>query len=264
MRITLPGRWAIGLVLGTIVWIGCSESSNQSPDSGSAGAGGVGGQNSDMVTVPAGPFMMGCNSPIDQNCNPDESPYHSADLSGFAIDTTEVTQEAYAACAQAGACLVIQGMPADQVPVHDVTWTTASAYCAWVGKRLPTEAEWEKAARGTDGRVYPWGNTPPACAEANFGTCAGMLLPVGGRPAGASPYGALDMAGNVAEWVANRYAADYYASSPTTDPQGPISGTDYVDRGGWYRSSAAQIRTSFREANPPATGLSYMGFRCVR
>jgi formylglycine-generating enzyme required for sulfatase activity len=245
-------------LLGAIALGACSGSSagGRADGGGSAGAGG-------MVPVPAGTFMMGCNGAVDSSCNADEKPYHSVDLAAFAIDKTEVTQAAYAACAAAGACLTMQGMPADDVPVHDVPWTGAAAYCAWAGKRLPTEAEWEKAARGTDGRIYPWGNSAPTCDVANSGSCAGAPLAVGGRAAGASPYGALDMVGNVAEWVADLYAADYYASSPATDPTGPATGTDHVDRGGWYRSSAAQLRVSLREANAPDTALSYVGFRCA-
>jgi serine/threonine-protein kinase len=231
---------------------GCSGSSSGGPQGGAGGAGGT-PASVDMVAVPGGPFMMGCNAAADSSCNPDENPYRRVGVAAFSIDKTEVTQAAYVACAAAGACPALGGLPADQVPVHDVTWTAASAYCAWAGKRLPTEAEWEKAARGIDGRVYPWGNQAPTCGQANFGTCAGMLLPVGGRGAGASPYGALDMAGNVAEWVADHYAPDAGAS-----------GGAYVDRGGWYRSSPSQVRASFREANSADTSLAYLGLRCAK
>ena len=253
--------FVIAVVLAPWVSVAaCSSSGDGAKDSGT-GAGGRGG--GDMVGVPGGPFMMGCNS-ADKQCNADESPYHSVDLSDFSIDRTEVTEADYLACSAAGVCPAVQGMQADAIPVHDVAWTTAAAYCAWAGKRLPTEAEWEKAARGTDGRIYPWGNAAPTCELANFGTCAGALVAVGGRNAGASPYGALDMVGNAAEWVADHYAADYYAESPTSNPQGPSAGADYVDRGGWYRSSPAQVRSSFREANSADTALAYLGFRCAR
>jgi len=258
-------RPIIALMVAAAAGAACSGSSRDNADSGAAGSGGQAGVGAgDMVAVPAGAFLMGCNGAVDQNCNADESPYHSVDLAAFSIDKTEVTQAAYAACADAGACPAILGMPSDLVPVHGVGWATASAYCTWAGKRLPTEAEWEKAARGTDGRVYPWGNSDPTCDEANFGTCAGAPLAVGERSSGASPYGALDMAGNVAEWVADHYAADYYAASPAQNPPGPATGANYVDRGGWYRSRAEQLRASFREPNSPDTALSYLGFRCAQ
>ncbi len=253
------------LILGAAVVLaaGCSGSGSGHPDSSATDAPGSGGAG-EMVAVPAGTFMMGCNAAVDSSCNSDENPYHSVYLDAFSIDKTEVTQAAYSACIAVGACLSIQGLPSDDVPIHAITWTSAAGYCAWAGKRLPTEAEWEKAARGTDGRIYPWGNSAPTCDQAVFGTCATTPAAVGGRAAGASPYGALDMAGNVAEWVADVYGADYYASSPTNDPSGPSTGSENVDRGGWYRSSAVQIRTSFREANSADTVLAYLGFRCAQ
>jgi formylglycine-generating enzyme required for sulfatase activity len=265
-----PTSCAIGaLLLGWCAGTACSTTPAARSEGGAGGSGGgpgggAGTGAAEMVSVPAGSFMMGCNSAVDTSCNPDESPYHSVYLDAFSIDKTEVTQAAYSSCIAAGTCLAIQGLPSDQVPVHDMTLANAMDYCAWVGERLPTEAEWEKAARGTDGRIYPWGNDAPTCDLAVFGTCASAPAAVGGRSAGASPYGALDMAGNVAEWVADLYAADYYQSSPDSDPTGPTTGTDHVDRGGWYRSSAAQVRVSFREANSADTAIDYVGFRCAR
>jgi formylglycine-generating enzyme required for sulfatase activity len=255
-----PAHLATTAILLSCAGASCSSTTSAHAD-GSPGDGAAGAE---MVSVPAGAFLMGCNSSVDTGCNPDESPYHSVTLDAFSIDKTEVTQAAYTACIAAGACLAIQGLPSDEVPVHDMTLANAMAYCAWAGKRLPTEAEWEKAARGTDGRSYPWGNAAPTCDRAVFGTCATAPAPVGGRSAGASPYGALDMAGNVAEWVSDFYAADYYAGAPGSNPPGPSSGTDHVDRGGWYRSSAAQVRASFREANTTNTAIDYIGFRCAR
>ena len=261
----LPAQLAIAAAIMTLgAATACSSTPAARAEGGAGGSPGDGAVGAEMVSVPAGAFMMGCNSAVDTSCNPDESPYHSVSLAAFSIDKTEVTEAAYSACIAAGACLAIQGLASDQVPIHDMTLANATAYCAWAGKRLPTEAEWEKAARGTDGRIYPWGNDAPTCDKAVFGTCATAPAAVGGRTAGASPYGALDMAGNVAEWVSDFYAADYYASSPGSDPPGPSAGTNHVDRGGWYRSSVAQVRASFREANSGDTAVDYVGFRCAR
>ena len=172
----------------------------------------------EMVAVAAGPFVRGAT-----DGEPDEKPVRRLSLPAFAIDRTEVTIEAYAACVRTGACPAVPGAatpaPADgRLPAVGVSWTEAAAFCAWAGKRLPTEDEWEKAARGSDGRRYPWGDRPE-CQRANFGNfggdgrCAaegapGRPVAVGSFPSGASPYGALDMAGNVWEWVADRYRVD--------------------------------------------------------
>lgn len=213
----------------------------------------------DMVAVPAGGFEMGCHMATDPSCEPDELPYHVVTLAAFHIDRTEVTEAAYGTD------------PSSHKPATSVSWFEADAYCRSIGKRLPTEAEWEKAARGTDDRVYPWGNDAPTCELANFKDCGEMVEDVGMHPAGASPYGALDMAGNVEEWVADWYGA--YPSVALTNPTGPATGIQRVLRGGSFISSAAEIRTSYRNANAPdasATDLDpqtnsvTFGVRCAR
>jgi formylglycine-generating enzyme required for sulfatase activity len=223
------------------------------------------------VGVPATTFMMGCHQAIDPNCDADESPYHAVTLAAYAIDRTEVTQMAYQQCVAASACTLpfTNFDPAGHAafPVTNVSWMQAATYCAFVGARLPTEAEWELAARGTDGRVYPWGNAPADCTLANIaGTgCPGYVEPVGSHPSGASPYGALDMAGNVWEWTADYYDATYYATSPSTAPTGPTTGTNRTYRGGSYGNDATLARASNRASTySPGVGGSGLGFRCVR
>jgi formylglycine-generating enzyme required for sulfatase activity len=156
----------------------------------------------------------------------------------------------------------------DDHPIVNVSWDDAKAYAKWAGVSLPTEAQWEKAARGTDGREYPWGNDWDAskcrCSKTQFGD-AGSTSPVGSYPAGGSPYGCLDMAGNVCEWCADRYGQDYYASSPARNPTGPESGDRRVLRGGsWNDYNATLFRSAFRNYINPSRGIQLLfGFRCA-
>jgi formylglycine-generating enzyme required for sulfatase activity len=230
---------------------------------------------SDMVVVPAGKFDMGC----DSGCiDADEQPLHKVYLDEFYIDIYEVTNAKYAECVDAGVCDPpayknsyshnnYYGKPTyDNYPVIYVDWDMAGTYCAWRGKRLPTEAEWEKAARGTDGRIYPWGSHSVTCKYANGDNdLCGLSDPnaVGSYPDGASPYGALDMAGNVWEWVYDWYKANYYTSSPSNNPTGPSSGTYRVIRGGGWGSINGLLTFYRNGTNEPSKVSVTIGFRCV-
>jgi formylglycine-generating enzyme required for sulfatase activity len=237
-----------------------------------------------MVYVPAGEFLMGSTEedidavmaecaasgyPCNREWFAGEQPQHSVYLDAYWIDRTEVTNAQYRQCVEAGACeepgcWENNYLNAPEQPVVCVSWYDARDYAAWVGGRLPTEAEWEKAARGTDGRIYPWGNNPPDCQKANYSGCAGNPLPVGSHPDGASPYGALDMAGNVWEWVADRYYEHYYRfESPFRNPQGPESGDDRVLRGGALDGQWS-VRCAYRDRRYPPYWFNVYGFRvCV-
>jgi formylglycine-generating enzyme required for sulfatase activity len=235
---------------------------------------------SQMVTVPGGAFKMGCDALHNggYGCLSREVPLHTVLLDTFLIDKYEVTNADYAQCVNNGYCTLTitssktrpsyYGNPAfDNYPKIYVTWSEANDYCFWAGKRLPTEAEWEKAARGDkDTRAFPWGDSIPDCSIANYATvpvCVGDTNQVGSYPAGESPYGALDMAGNVAEWVNDWYQADYYTGSPSSNPPGPVSGTTKVNRGGSYGVLSEYVRIAFRNYYLPDSRNSMTGFRCA-
>jgi sulfatase modifying factor 1 len=228
-----------------------------------------------MVTIPAGEFLMG-NS--EGNGRADEWPQRSVYLDAFAIDQVEVTNERYMAFVTTtghrnppnpygtGPLTSIKGI--ERLPVVQVTWYDAKAYCSWAKKRLPTEAEWEKAARGTDGRRFPWGNNPPTPNRANYDrewADEKTLFPVGSLPEGDSPYGVKDMAGNAREWVSDWYDPDYYQHAPVRNPQGPDKkGVVRSIRGGSWHSPLADIRASARGRGGFALQTHGTGFRCAR
>jgi formylglycine-generating enzyme required for sulfatase activity len=221
-----------------------------------------------LVKVPEGPFTMGCNAATDDECREDEKPAHDVMLPAFEIDRTEVTQSQYFGCVDAGAC-TFPKCPWDPCaradhPVGCVNREQAIAYCTFAKKRLPTEAEWEKAARGTDGRKYPWGNDPVDCAHANMAACGGDTKPVGAQPSNASPYGALDMAGNVVEWTNDVYLETYYSISPATSPTGPADGPHFGGRGGGFKSDPIWQRAGSRDKYQPEYTRTSMGIRCAR
>jgi formylglycine-generating enzyme required for sulfatase activity len=219
-----------------------------------------------MVYVPAGGFLMGAadNEPASEE---DEKPQHTVYLDAFWIDRTSVTNAQYRKCVEAGVCHRPSGWDNEHTsvynqPVVGVTWDDAQAYATWVGGRLPTEAEFEKACRGTDGRMWPWGNSSPDCTKAATARCATYPVGVEHYPAGASPYGALGMAGNSWQWVADWYSATYYAQSPTRNPQGPDSGNLRVLRGG-STSGGYLIRCAARDATGQDNPKGRWGFRVL-
>ena len=237
---------------------------------------------------------MGCDSSnLAESCSSDEQPLHTVTLDAYYIDKYEVTNARYKACVAAGGCTVPGSVDSSKrspyygtstyadYPVLNVDWFQANAFCAWAGKRLPTEAEWEKAARGSsDTRKYPWGdefdgnrlnfcdiNCESDWKDEAYNDGYADTAPVGSYPSGASPYGVMDMAGNVDEWVQDWYDSSYYSVSPSNNPQGPETGTYRVLRGGSWVSFdfVGDVRSALRSVLPPRPlDLDSNGFRCVR
>jgi formylglycine-generating enzyme required for sulfatase activity len=236
----------------------------------------------DWLDVPAGAFAMG-----SRWGEPDEQPERRVLLDAYRLARTETTVAQYKACVDAGWCKAdmvdgeqLEGLPwrasrhcnasrHDRMghPMNCVSWWEAVAFCEWVGGRLPTEAEWEKAATGGE-RMYPWGDTPPTCTHATMnvgedGCGAGGTSAVCERPQGQTPSGACDMAGNVWEWVSDWYGAGYYAAGEDSAPTGPEQGTGRVRRGGSFRDGSSDLRSTNRWHLVSVYRSATLGFRCA-
>jgi len=219
----------------------------------------------EMIYIPAGPFLMGNSRRMA-----DANPSRTVTLSGFYIDKTPVTVGMYRRyCKETGRRMLWapKDPRADDYPISTASYDEAAAYCRWAGGRLPTEAEWEKAARGTDGRIYPWGNafdrSRLRCSQSALGDVGGTA-PVGSYPSGASPYGVLDMAGNVYQWCSDWFSADYPKTAPLVNPTGPATGKERVLRGGSWNFFAPNSFFSFRRfGQAPDRRTNGLGFRCA-
>jgi len=229
-----------------------------------------------LVFVPEGPFVMGSPN-TDPLAFGNEMPDHTVDVPSFWVDRTEVTNTQYQLCVADKAC-ILPGVhdsvshagyyddPAyADYPVIWVSWEQATAYCTWAGRRLPAEAEWEKAARGTDARLYPWGNQPPDNTLLNYDFAAGDTTKVGSFPNGASPYGMLDASGNVVEWVGGFYYDSYFVAvaNPVT-PTASFRGGVRTLRSSSWNDLFANIRAASRRfSNSQSGSFNDVGFRCA-
>jgi formylglycine-generating enzyme required for sulfatase activity len=219
-----------------------------------------------MDEIPAGTLLRG--SP-EETGEEDETPIDEVFVPAFYIDRYEVTNADYARCVESGLCrspdeLDPELFGAPRQPVVGVGWHDAMTYCRWSGKRLPTEVEWERAARGDDSRVYPWGDEPPSCELAVFVECDRYgPAEVGGRPAGQGPFGTQDLAGNVWEWVHDWYAPRHFPAGPEGTHEGPPAGRQRVLRGGSWHFGAQYIRAANRHRDDPEQRAPWYGFRCA-
>lgn len=223
----------------------------------------------ELVLVPEGAFWMG-----SEEGWVDESPVHEVWLDAYHLGMGPVTNRQYLefvlATGQHYPCSYGDDFDGPDRPVVGVSWHDAAAFCRWLSSetsawwRLPTEAEWEKAARGQDGREYPWGDEQPDSRRCNFDERVGHTTEVGSYPGGVSPFGGHDMAGNVWEWCADWYGEDCYSRSPEHNPQGPSSGDTRVFRGGSWYNNAYYCRSAARYYRPPTYRYRYIGFRVAR
>jgi iron(II)-dependent oxidoreductase len=212
----------------------------------------------EMILLPVGTLEMGSDDGLV-----DEQPRHSVQVDAFYLDRTEVSRAAFGRFAKSQGLAFSMEVQGDH-PVSLVSWHDADGYCRYMGKRLPTEAEWEYAARGRDRRAYPWGSSPPDARLANFGAANMGPLAVDAPLAGTSETGALHLAGNVSEWVSDWWDPAYYRVSPEVNPRGPTAGEYKVARGGSWTHSAFEIRAAARAYHNPLKGSAYVGFRCAR
>ncbi|HNT56089.1 MAG TPA: SUMF1/EgtB/PvdO family nonheme iron enzyme, partial [Anaerolineaceae bacterium] len=230
----------------------------------------------EFIGIPAGDFLMGSDPQKDMDAWPAEQPQNRINLPNYWIGRAPVTNAQYAVYVSLGGTAPAHWKnnqpPQDKLahPVVNVSWQDATDFCEWLGRRLeqpvrlPTEAEWEKAARGTDGLIYPWGDQAPDLRRCNFANKAHSTTQVGlYSPAGDSPYGCMDMAGNVREWCADWYREDYYLISPKSSPPGPLEGQYRVTRGGSWDYEARYVRAANRNRNIPGNREPDQGFRCL-
>lgn len=273
-------RW---LVVAVILSASAVEAADRPIDNGTTAAPvgtNRGKDGAPMILIPAGPFLMGSNDGL-----PNERPQHTVTLKAYYIDQFEVTAGRYQKFVESAN----RNLPPTwddeaaqamgDLPAVGMSWTDAAAYCKWAGRRLPTEAEWEKAARGTDGRRYPWGHMQPFVDIANYNrgmwvSEAVTLVPVnsglegmsvrhGLKEGGKSPYGLFHMAGNAAEWVADWYDREYYQKSPDVNPTGPATGDKRVIRGGSWADLPTGLRVTSRVSAEPDYEDRTIGFRCA-
>jgi formylglycine-generating enzyme required for sulfatase activity len=234
-----------------------------------------------LIYIPEGEFEMGSESG-----NPDQAPVHRVQLDGYWLDRTEVTNEMFAKFLNSAGNQTEGGVTwlrpltpfvgilerngiwqpfpgREKYPVVDVSWYGANAYCSWAGRRLPTEAEWEYAAKGHDNRRFPWGNDDLDCDRARYAGCGNTPVEAGSLQLGSNAFGVLDLAGNVSEWMNDRYGADYYQLSPQKNPSGPVNGYYRVIRGGYWGSTYIALQSSYRDWAGADQRQSSTGFRCA-